>query len=230
MSCFSLGSSRRSGPDIYSSGLLRAALAGEEQSAPQYTVSVSLQQPLEIVLPSLPEFQGAAVSRECFPQFFPPGIVAELRASPHLRGSLEQLLRFFPAGPPFQGIDLAAWKLLPNLSRWVLQTVEKRLSYSVWHSAAAFERSISHISESRAGSGIRTRSDLSLEEGGHRDGPSSQQRVRVLQPVLHCSKEGWGVMSNSRSAAFEPLSHASEVQNAHCQTGHPQLLDTKEII
>ncbi len=48
---------------------------------------------------------------------------------------------------------------------------------------------------------------------------SSRQRVRVLQPVLHCSKEGWGIASDFRSAAIDPLSHASEVQNAHCQTG-----------
>ncbi len=107
-------------------------------------MSVSPQRPLEIVLPTLPEFQGAAVSRECLSQFFPPGNVAELRASPRLQGSPEQLHRW-PAGPPCQGIDLAApntpeaslerlaplvdylaaWKLLPNVSRWVLQTVEK---------------------------------------------------------------------------------------------------------
>ncbi len=121
------------------------APAGEERGAPHYTVSVSPQSPLEIVLPTLPEFQDTAVSRESFSQFFPPGIVAELRASLPLRGSPKQLLRLFPAGPPFQGIDLAApntpeaslerlaplvdylaaWKLLPNVSRWVLQTVEK---------------------------------------------------------------------------------------------------------
>ncbi len=108
-------------------------------------MSISPQRPLEIVLPTLPEFQGAAVSRECLSQFFPPGNVAELRASPRLQGSPEQLGRLFPAGPPCQGIDLAApntpeatlqrlaplvdclaaWKLLPNVSRWVLQTVEK---------------------------------------------------------------------------------------------------------
>ncbi len=142
-SCFSLGSPRWSGPDVYA-GLLRAAPTGEERGAPHYTVSVSPQRPLEIVLPTLPEFQGAAVSRECLSQFFPPGNVAELRASPRLQGSPEQLHRW-PAGPPCQGIDLAApntpeaslerlaplvdylaaWKLLPNVSRWVLQTVEK---------------------------------------------------------------------------------------------------------
>ncbi len=108
-------------------------------------MSVSPQRPLEIVLPTLPELQGAAVSRECLSQFFPPGNVVKLRASPRLQGSPEQLHRWLPAGPPCQGIDLAApntpeaslerlaplvdylaaWKLLPNVSSWVLQTVEK---------------------------------------------------------------------------------------------------------
>ncbi len=63
---------------------------------------------LEIILPTLPEFQCAAVSCKCFSHLFPPGIVAELRASPPFRGSLVQLIWLFPAGPPFQGIDLAA--------------------------------------------------------------------------------------------------------------------------
>ncbi len=108
-------------------------------------MSVSPQRPLEIVLPTLPEFQGAVVYRKCLSQFLPPGNVAELRASPRLQGSPEQLRRLFPASPPCQGIDLAApntpeaslerlaplvdclaaCKLLPNVSRWVLQTVEK---------------------------------------------------------------------------------------------------------
>ncbi len=128
-----------------SSGLLRAAPTGEGRGAPHYTVSVSPQRPLEIVLPTLPVFQGAAVSSECLSQYFPPGDVAELRASPPLRGSLEHLVRPSLVGPPLQSTELvapstpeaslerlvplvgylAAWKLLPNVSRWVLQTVEK---------------------------------------------------------------------------------------------------------
>ncbi len=32
-------------------------------------------------------------------------------------------------------------------------------------------------------------------------------------------QEGWGAMSNFRSAATEPLSQAPEVQNAYCKTG-----------
>ncbi len=60
-------------------------------------------------------------------------------------GSLEQLEQPSPAGPPLQGTELAAlttpeaslerlvplvdysaaWKLLPNASRWVIHTVEQ---------------------------------------------------------------------------------------------------------
>ncbi len=49
-----------------------------------------------------------------------------------------------------------------------------------WRSAAAFQRSHSHAGGSRAGSGNGTRSKHSPEEGG----PSSRQRVRVLQPYF----------------------------------------------
>ncbi len=52
--------------------------------------------------------QGAAVSSERFSQSLPPRNVAELGSSPPLRGSLEQLDWPSPAGPPFQGTELAA--------------------------------------------------------------------------------------------------------------------------
>ncbi len=71
--------------------------------------------------------------------------VKELRCSPPLWGSLEQLVRPSLAGMPFQDTELAAlvtpeaslerlvplvdylaaWKLLPNVSPWVLHTVER---------------------------------------------------------------------------------------------------------
>ncbi|KAL0153628.1 hypothetical protein M9458_051108, partial [Cirrhinus mrigala] len=74
-----------------------------------------------------------------------PGNVVELGSSPPLRGSLQQLVRQSPAGHPLQDSELAAqtipeahlerlvplvdylatWKLLPNVSAWVLRT-EKR--------------------------------------------------------------------------------------------------------
>ncbi|KAI2664189.1 Obscurin [Labeo rohita] len=101
--------------------------------------------PREIVLPTLPVLQGAAVSSEHPPQFFPPGNVAGLGSSPPPQGSLGPLVQVLPAGQPFQDtvpaahitpeaslerlvplVDhLAAWKLLPNVSAWVLHTVER---------------------------------------------------------------------------------------------------------
>ncbi len=64
-------------------------------------------------------------------------------------------------------------------------------------SASAFQRGHSHAGESRAGSGNGTRSEHSPEEGGHRGGPSSRQRVRVLQPYFIVP--GKGVASYFRS-------------------------------
>ncbi len=67
--------------------------------------------------------QGTAVSSECTSQC-PPGNVAALGSSLPLRRSpitpevsLERLI-------PLEDF-LAAWKLLPNISKWVLQTVER---------------------------------------------------------------------------------------------------------
>ncbi len=79
----------------------------EERCTPHYMVPISPQCPQEIILPTLPVFQGAAVSRERFSQS-PPGNVAVLRGSLPLRRSLEQLDQPSPAGPPLQGTKLAA--------------------------------------------------------------------------------------------------------------------------
>ncbi|KAL0204539.1 hypothetical protein M9458_002557, partial [Cirrhinus mrigala] len=115
-----------------------AAPTEEGRGAPHYTVS-------ETIMRTLPVFQDAVVSGEPMPQSLPPGNVAELRSSPPLRGSLEQLVRLAPAGVPLQDTELAvhtnpeaglerlvplvdylaAWKLLPNVSAWVLRTVER---------------------------------------------------------------------------------------------------------
>ncbi len=187
-------------------GHKRADPSGEEWSTLHYTVPVSPQCPQEISLLTLPVFQGAAVSSKHLSQSLPPGNVAELRGSPPLWGSLEQLERLSPAGPPLQGIELAAlstpeaslerlvpvvdylvaWRLLSNVSRWVLHTVEQAIAALCCHLSSG----PSHSGGSRAGSGNGTRSEHSPEEGGHRGGPSSRQRVRVLQPYFFVPRKG----------------------------------------
>ncbi len=118
---------------------------GTERYTPHLTVPVSPQCPQEIGLLTLPPpmLQGTAVSSERFSQL-PPGNVAVLGGLLPPR-SLEQLDQPTPAGPPLQGTELAAlstpevrlerpiplvdylaaWKLLPNVSQWVLHTVER---------------------------------------------------------------------------------------------------------
>ncbi len=109
--------------------------------------AVPPQCPQKIGLLTLPRtvFQGAAISSEHTSQFLLPRNVAELRCSPPLQRSLEHLVWPSLAGAPSQGTEIAAlispeaslerlvplvdylavWKLLPNVSRWVLHNVER---------------------------------------------------------------------------------------------------------
>ncbi len=153
-------------PEAGGPGLMRVAPAGEERRSPQRTVPVSPQCPQEIDLLTLPRtvFQGAVISSEHTSQSLPPGSVAELRCSPPLQGSLGQLVRPFPARVPFQGAELAAlitpeaslerlvtlvdyftaWKLLPNVSQWVLHTVERVYRIQIRFSSASIQRGEFH--------------------------------------------------------------------------------------
>ncbi|KAL0164212.1 hypothetical protein M9458_039965, partial [Cirrhinus mrigala] len=87
----------------------------------------------ETIMRTLPVFQDAVVSGEPMPQSLPPGNVAELRSSPPLRGVPLQDTELAVHTNPEAGLErlvplvdyLAAWKLLPNVSAWVLRTVER---------------------------------------------------------------------------------------------------------
>ncbi len=122
--------------------------------------------------------------------------------------SLEQLDRLFPAGPTLQGTDLVilitpevsperliplvdylkAWKLLQNVSQWVLRTAERGLQNSVWVFPPRLLPSRWPL--------------LTTESLGFTASISSFQRRM-------------GVASDFRSASVEPLSHVTQVQNAH---------------
>ncbi|KAL0195548.1 hypothetical protein M9458_009120, partial [Cirrhinus mrigala] len=104
----------------------RVAPAGEEWVLPHYTVPTSPRCPRGVT-----EHSGLRRAH---------ALDLSGRSSPP-RGSLEQLVRQSPAGPSLQStpeaslerlvplVDyLAAWKLLPNVSAWVLRTVEKGYS------------------------------------------------------------------------------------------------------
>ncbi len=140
-----------------------------------------------------------------------------------LWGSPEQLEQPSPAGPPLQGTELAALSTPEVSLRRLVPLVDYLANYcQMWFDGSIqfsapqpiFNDVILTPSGSRVGSGNGTRSEYSLEEGGHRGGPSSWQRVRFLQPYLIVPKKDGGVASYFRSASFKPLIHATEVQDA----------------
>ncbi len=155
------GKPRRSGPDIHklrtTEGLPYWGRAGCTGIARWPSLISTLWR---IVLPTLPVFQGAAISSECFSRYILPGNVAELRASPPPSG-VSRAASSFRLLPilRFRDTELAALStpeaslerlvplvdvrgnLLPNVSRWVLQTVEKGYYITV----SALRRRISNV-------------------------------------------------------------------------------------
>ncbi len=83
---FSLDILRLQRLEAYGPGLLRAGPSGEERCTLHHTVPVSSQCHQEIGLPTLPVFQGAAVSSEHFTQSLPPRNVAEPGGLPPFGG------------------------------------------------------------------------------------------------------------------------------------------------
>ncbi len=106
-----------------------------------------LRCPQGTILPTLPPrvLQGAAVSGECIFQG-PPGNVVALGCPPPPRRVSERSVKAVSGRPSdctttyksrnqsreagTSSRILTAWKLLPNISRWVLQTIEKGCHYS----------------------------------------------------------------------------------------------------
>ncbi len=119
-----------------------------DRLTPHFTVPVSLRCPQGTGLPTLPPrvLQGAAVSGKRISQG-PPGNIVALGSPPPLRRVSERSAQMIPAGSPLQDVVLTAqihtnpetslerliplvefmraWKPLPNISHWVLQTIEK---------------------------------------------------------------------------------------------------------
>ncbi|KAL0165789.1 hypothetical protein M9458_037633, partial [Cirrhinus mrigala] len=108
----------RSKPDLWS--LTKRPIRREAGCTALFGEAVSL---------TLLVLQGAAVSSERPPQFLPPGNAAELGSSPPPRGCFLPGNRYrtlLVAQTTPEAIDhLAEWKLLPNVSVWVLYTVER---------------------------------------------------------------------------------------------------------
>ncbi len=176
------------------------AATGRKQPQPRFPVPSPVPSGGK-VMPTL-VFQGAMISSEHTSQFLLPGSVG-LRCSPPLRGSLKQLVPGYrtSCSDDTRGQSRETGSLSRPFGSTETTTkcvtmgpadCRARLQNQVQFSTAVIQWGYSHSGGPRAGSGKGTRSRHSLEEGGHRGGPSQRKGVRVLQPVIHSSKQGWG--------------------------------------
>ncbi|XDV19662.1 hypothetical protein PO909_025100 [Leuciscus waleckii] len=172
---------------------MRAISSEGKRLTPRYTVPAALRCPQGTIMLTPPPcvFRGAAVSGEHISQG-PPGNVVVLGCPPPPRRVPEQSVRSFPAGSPYRddgltvqqlnpeaGLErlvpllefLTAWKMLPNISCWVLQTIEK--GYHRVSPAQVYGGPI-HRGGPQAGSGNGTRSENPVGERGHRTCTSLQ--------------------------------------------------------
>ncbi len=221
-------------PDDYGPGQLGADPSGEERYTHQNTVPFSPQCPQEIVpLPLLHSvLQGTAISSKSFSQLL-PGNIAALRGSLPLKTCLEQPS---PAGYPFQGTELAvqsipeatfvrlvplvhflaAWKLLPNVSQWVLHTVERGYKIQFGSHPPLFNRVFLTL--------VGPEQALVMEQ--EVENLLRKEAIELVPP--HDTESGfysryfivpekWRSASNSRSKTTELLSHETQFQDAYYQ-------------
>ncbi len=213
----------------------------EERRTPWYTVPVSPQCPQEIGLPTLPlmVLQGAAISSEHTSQCFPPVSTTDLRGSPPLQGSLEQLGRPSPAGVPFQDTELAAlvtpeaslerlvslvdylavWELLPNVSRWVLHTVERGYRIQFVSPPPRFNGVNPTLVGPEQALVMEREVDTLLRKGAIKVVPPHERESRFYSRYFIVPKKDGGLRPILDLHQFEPLSQQTEVQDAHSQTG-----------
>ncbi len=127
---------------------------------------------------------------------------------------LEQLDQPFPAGPPLQSTELvvqstpeaslerlvplvhflAAWKLLRNVSQWVLHTVERRYTIQFGSCPPLFNGVFPTLVGPKQALVMEQEVETLLRKEAIEVVPP-RNRVRVLHLLLHRSEEGWGVPS-----------------------------------
>ncbi len=114
---------------------------------------------------------------------------------------------------------LAAWKLLPNVSHWVLQTVEKGYRIQFGAPPLPFKGVFLTLVSPEQALVLEQEVITLLRKEAIEVVPPLDRESGFYRRYFIVPKKDEGVMSNFRSAAIEPLSHASEFQNADCQTG-----------
>ncbi len=105
---------------------------------------------------------------------------------------------------------------MPNVSHWVLQTIEKGYQMQFGCRPPRFMGVLStEVAPQQVL--VMEQEIKAVRERGHIICTSLQQGNRV-QPVFHSFKEGWRVASHFRSSSSERIRHAAQVQNVNFET------------
>ncbi len=155
----------------------------------------------------------------------PPRNVAVLGGSLPPRRSLEQLDWPFPAGLPLQGTDLAilitlevslerliplvdylaAWKLLQNVSQWVLRTVERGYKIQFGSSPLPFNGVFATLVGPEQALVMEREVDTRLRKEAIEVVPPRNRESGFYSRYFIILKKDGEVASNFRSASVEPL-------------------------
>ncbi|KAL0147769.1 hypothetical protein M9458_056912, partial [Cirrhinus mrigala] len=103
----------------------------------------------------------------------------------------------------------------PRSVRLGIGDSKKRLLTPVRSKAPAFQRRGPHRGDEQGRSRPALRGDDIAGKGRHRSGPSSPERLGVLQPLLPRPQEGWDSSTHSRFKTLESGPHETAVQDVN---------------
>ncbi|KAI2652720.1 ORF V: Enzymatic polyprotein [Labeo rohita] len=105
----------------------------------------------------------------------------------------------------------------PRSVRLGIGDSKKRLLTPVRSKAPAFQRRGPHRGDEQGRSRPALRGDDIAGKGRHRSGPSSPERLGVLQPLLPRPQEGWDSSTHSRFKTLESGPHETAVQDVNSE-------------
>ncbi len=109
-----------------------------------------------------------------------------------------------------------AWQAIPGVSEWVMGIIKRDYSLQFARRPPRFSGVVStSVQGERSRSALR--GDDAAGKRSHRNGSSSFERVRLLQPLLPRPQKGWRPPAHPRSQTPESRPHETAVQDDHAE-------------
>ncbi len=110
-----------------------------------------------------------------------------------------------------------AWQAIPGVSEWVMGIIKRGYSLQFARRPPRFSGMVSTSVHARERSRSTLRGDDVAGKRSHRNGSSSFERVRFLQPLLPRPQKGWRPPAHPRSQMPESRPHETAVQDDHAE-------------